>query len=91
MSPLMKTLPLGKPKLPLSQGRTTMLRKKQDEPSIDEPMPDVDGPMVPIDPRLSDPSTSRKRPLWLKDTLEDAERHISPRGTFRESKKLNMY
>ena len=54
-------------------------------------MPDVEGPMDPIDPPPGDPSTSRKRPLWLKDTLEDAERHIAPRGTFRESKKLNKY
>jgi len=45
--------------------------------------------MDPIDPPPSDPSTSRKIALWLKDTLEDAERHIAPRGTFQESKKPN--
>jgi len=54
-------------------------------------MPNVEGPMDPIDPPPSKPSTSRKRPLWLKDTLEDAERHIARRGTFRESKTLNRY
>lgn len=33
----------------------------------------------------------KRRPSWLGDTLEDAERHIAPRGTFRESKKPNRY
>eukprot|EP00253_Pinus_taeda_P019242 PITA_19242 len=56
--------------------------EKQDEPPTDELMPD---------PPPSDPSSSRKRPLWLKDSLEYAERHIAPRGTFCESKKSNRY
>ena len=47
--------------------------------------------MDPIDPLPCEPSTSRKGPLWLKDTLEDAEKHIAPRATFRESKKPNKY
>ena len=50
-------------------------------------MPDVEGPMDPIDP----PPSNKRRPSWLRDTLEDAERHIAPRGTFRESKKTNRY
>ena len=50
-------------------------------------MLDVDGPMDPIDP----PPSNKRRPSWLRDTLEDVERHISLRGTFRESKKLNRY
>eukprot|EP00253_Pinus_taeda_P010913 PITA_10913 len=58
--------------------------EKQDELPTDKPMPDVEGPMDPIDPPPGDPSTSRKRPFWLKDTLKDVERHIAPRGTFRE-------
>ena len=65
--------------------------KKQNEPPFDEPMPNVEGPMDPIDPPPSEPFTSKKRPLWLKNTLEDAEKHIAPRGTFRESKKSNKY
>eukprot|EP00253_Pinus_taeda_P007311 PITA_07311 len=65
--------------------------EKQDEPPTDEPMLDVDGPMDPTDPPPGHPSTSRKRPLWLKDTLEDAERHTTPRGTFHESKMSNRY
>ena len=51
--------------------------RKQKEPK-DEPMPDVEGSMDPIDPPPGDPSTSRKRPLWLKYTLEYVERHIYP-------------
>jgi len=44
----------------------------------------VDYPMDPLDPPPSDPPT-RKRPLWLQDTLQDVEKHIPARGTFRES------
>lgn len=54
-------------------------------------MAGVDGLMHPIDPCPSDPSTSRKRALWLKYTLKYVERHVAPRGTFRESKKPNRY
>ena len=50
-------------------------------------MPDVEGPMDPIDP----PPSNKRRPSWLRDTLVDAERHIAARGTFRERKKLNRY
>ena len=50
-------------------------------------MPDAEGPMDLIDP----PPSLGKRPSWLTDTLEDVERHMAPRGTFRESKKLSRY
>ena len=55
--------------------------------SKDEMMPDAKGPMDPIDP----PPSLGKRPSWLRDTLEDAKGHMAPRGTFRESKKANIY
>ena len=58
---------------------------------LDETMPDVEEPMDPIDPPLQEPSYSRKRPSWLRGALDDAEGHIAPRGTFRESKKPNRY
>jgi len=54
-------------------------------------MPNVEGPMDPIDPPPLEPSSSKWRPSWLRETLKDAERHIAPRGTFRESEKLNRY
>lgn len=65
--------------------------RKKDESPTDDLMPKVEGSMDPIDPPPSEPSTLRKRPLWLKDTLEDAARHVAPRGTFCESKKSNRY
>eukprot|EP00253_Pinus_taeda_P007593 PITA_07593 len=49
---------------------------------VDEPME----PIGPLDPPPWDPPI-RKRPLWLCDTLQDADRHVAPRGTFRGSKK----
>ena len=51
------------------------------EESKDDLMLDVEGPMDPIEP----PPSNKRRPSWLRDTLEDAERHIAPRGTFREN------
>lgn len=57
----------------------------------DETMPDVDEPMDPIDPPSHEPSSSKRRPSWLRETLEDAEKHSAPRGTFRERKKSNRY
>ena len=50
-------------------------------------MPDVEGPMDPIDP----PPSNKRRPSWLRDTVKDVERHIAPRGAFRGSKKSNRY
>ena len=59
---------------------------KLEEPK-DDLMPDVEGPMDPIDP----PPSLGKRTSWLRDTLEDAEGHMAPRGTFHESKKSSRY
>ena len=57
----------------------------------DETMLDIDEPMDPIDPPAHEPSSSKRRPSWLRETLEDVERHIAPSGTFRESKNPNRY
>jgi len=54
-------------------------------------MPDVDEPLDPIDPPPHEPSSSKKRPSSLSEILEVAERHIAPRGTFRESNKPSRY
>ena len=35
--------------------------------------------------------TTRKRPNWLKATLEDVEEHEDAKGTFKESKKPKKY
>ena len=62
-------------------------RPENQEELKDETMPNVERMMDPIDP----PPSMKRRPSWLKETLEDAERHMAPRGTFRESKKPNRY
>jgi len=54
-------------------------------------MPNVDEAMDPIDPPPPYPSSSKRRPSWIRETLKDDESHIAPRGTFRESKNLNRY
>ena len=83
---------LGKARdLPIPRKDNDDVVGKRDEPPTNESIPDVEVPMDPIDPPPSDPSTSRKRPLWPKDTLKDLERHVAPRGTFCERKSLNMY
>eukprot|EP00253_Pinus_taeda_P009786 PITA_09786 len=67
---------LGKARdVPLSRKDDDGVAKSQEESLMDEPMSDVDGPTDPIDPPPGDPSTLRKRPLWLKDTLEEAVKH----------------
>jgi len=52
-------------------------------------MPDVEELMDPIYP--PEPSSSMKRPSWLRGLLDDAERHAAPQGTFYQSKKPNRY
>jgi hypothetical protein len=56
-------------------------------------------PIDPIDP--ADPialvDVSRniavgwKRPAWARQTLQEEEGHVAPRGTFRESKRPQKY
>eukprot|EP00253_Pinus_taeda_P003740 PITA_03740 len=50
----------------------------------DETMSGVEEPMDLIDPPPHEPSSSRKRPSWLRGLLDDVEGHVAPRGTFRE-------
>ena len=50
-------------------------------------MPDAEGQIDRIDP----PPSLGKRLSWLRDTFEDAEGHMAPRGIFCESKKLSRY
>ena len=75
------------PTLRSSQEVDTREPKEKD----DESMPDVEEPMDLIDSHPHEPSSSRKRPSWLRGILDDAEGHAAPRGTFRQSKKPNRY
>jgi len=47
-------------------------------------------PINTLDPPPCDPPTS-KIPLWLHGTLQDVERHVAARGTFREINKPFQY
>jgi hypothetical protein len=40
---------------------------------------------------VDSPSDEDTRPRWLRDTLRDAEKHVAPKGTFRESRPLQMF
>ena len=57
-----------------SQEADTREPKEKD----DESMPDVEEPMDSIDPPPHEPSSSRKRPTWLRGILDDAEGHAVP-------------
>jgi hypothetical protein len=53
-------------------------------------------PIDPIDlvPPVDVPRNivvGQKRPTWTRQTLQEAERHVAPRGTFRESKRPQRY
>lgn len=53
----------------------------------------VDDPMEPMDPLYLPPTDhpARKRPLWLHNTLQDNERQVHVRISFRENKKSCRY
>eukprot|EP00253_Pinus_taeda_P030186 PITA_30186 len=59
-----------------------------DGPSITESdmLDDPIDPMDPLDPPPSDPP-SKKRPLWLCDTLQDPEINVPIRRSFKERKQ----
>ena len=61
--------------LPSSEEDHEVRFGNQEEPK-DEMILDVEGPMDPIDP----PPSMKRRPSWLQNTLEDAERHMAPGG-----------
>ena len=53
-------------------------------------------PISPIDPvepddAPTDMAVSRKRPRWAQQTLQDAEGHEAPHGTFRKSKRPQRF
>ena len=54
---------------------------------------DLVDPMEPVElvDRRRDVSVVKKRPTWLHDTLQEAEKHAAPRGSFRESKRPQRF
>ena len=57
-----------------SQEANTRELKEKD----DESMPNVEEPMDLIDSHPHEPSSSRKRPSWLRGILDDAKGHVAP-------------
>ena len=43
-------------------------------------------PILPLESTILAPLVKR-RLAWLRDTLQEAEKHIAPPGTFRESRR----
>lgn len=84
---LEKARDLPSPPLPEKGGDMDIL----DGPSMPEFETNiVDDPMDPLDSPPSNPPT-RKRPVWLCDTLQDANSHVHVRRSFRERKKPCRY
>jgi predicted metal-dependent hydrolase len=40
---------------------------------------------IPVDPP-KEVTITKKRPAWLRNTLQEAEKHVAPSGSFRERK-----
>jgi len=47
--------------------------------------------LEPISEPKPPKDVTQKRPGWILDTLQDAEGHATPRGTFRERKRPHRY
>jgi hypothetical protein len=54
---------------------------------LPDPVPNAEDPVEPVLPleRTVLAPPVKRRPAWLQDTLQEAEKHIAPPGTFRES------
>lgn len=52
-----------------------------------------DDPIEPLDPTDGprDIVVNRKRPLWARNTMQEAEKFAAPRGTFRERKRSQRF
>lgn len=44
----------------------------------------------PID-WLRDVDVAKRRPTWLRGTLQEAERHVAHRGSFKESRRPQRF
>ena len=83
----------------ICKGRGSDMEIDDEEEMRSSPPPEVkreseekNEPIDPIEPVESvdiaiDMAVSRERPRWAQQTLQDAEGHKSPHGTYRESKR----
>jgi hypothetical protein len=64
------------------------------ESTPEEPILEDQNEMVeserPVDPPR-EATVTRKRPTWLQNTLQEAEGHATPKGSFRESKRPHKF
>lgn len=66
------------------------IQSEQVEPP---PQDDHDDPPEPMNPTdiPSDIVVTKKRPLWVRNTIQEAERFATPSGTFRETKRPRVF
>ena len=60
------------------------------EEHIPEDQNETVEPEISVDPP-KEVAVTKKRPSWLRNTLQEDEGHEAPRGSFRESKRLHNF
>ena len=63
--------------------------KEETTCSSEHPNEEPEQPLEPVESVIV-PET-RKRPAWLESTLQEAEKHKAPSGTFRERKRPKIF
>ena len=66
---------------------------QREEHSSPDYIPDSMDPVEQVGPseRLIDAPPAKRRPTWLRETLQEAEKHTTPPGTFRESRRPQKF
>jgi hypothetical protein len=62
--------------------------------TLEETIPEVQNDMVESEIPIDIPKevvATRKRPSWLRNTLQEAKGHADPKGSFRERKGPNKF
>lgn len=74
----------------LDTPHSAIQREEHDSP--DEILDSVD-PMEPVVPsqRPRDAPPTKRRPTWLRETVQEAEKHTAPPDSFKESKRLQKF
>lgn len=71
----------------MEDDHTPKIQRETHEPKEDndpnEPLKPIDGP--------TDIVIGKKRPLWMRKMMQEAESFAVPRGTFRESKRPHKF
>ena len=68
----------------------TVMRDSTPEEYVPEEHEESDGHELQVDPPREE-IVSRKRPAWLRDTLQEAERHPAPNESSREIKRPRKF